>query len=103
MQPGAASVVINPWDGTLGAGVTLPVWLRRVPGLPELRGEVMLWSCESAGCEVMKDIIALCVVEQSKLRFITLSAGFVPAQWTRGVSVPSVSYQLHLRKGFKYI
>lgn len=44
---------------------------------------------EHSYIKLCKDIIALYVIEQSKLHFITPSAGLLPADWTHGMSVPA--------------
>lgn len=53
---------------------------------PQVTGEAI---AERLYVKLCKDIIALYVVEQYKLHFITPSAGSLPAGWTHEVAVPA--------------
>lgn len=53
---------------------------------PQVTGEAI---AKRLYVKLCKDIIALYAVEQPKLHFITPSAGFLPANGTRDVSVPA--------------
>lgn len=66
---------------------------------PQVIGEAI---AEHLYIKFCKNIIALYVVEQSKLRFITPSAGFLPASWMHEVSGPtSISPQSELSAPFQ--